>query len=231
MTLTPRTLRVGSRWRTFTLETFGRPARSGRPLIVACHGAGGTGDQFRDQTGLAPEGYAIAWCDGVVRSWNAGPDGLYAYKHGVDDVAFFDAVLAAVPHDPRRVYAVGFSNGARFAWRLVAERSPVLAGVVACSGDVPNTSARPARRVPGLYLHGPDDPFVKWGGGVGPQDPECDHNSVEDTVAWSGARLVAFQGGHAWPGGKPIPVRGAGVCPAEPNASELAVNAMERWAL
>jgi poly(3-hydroxybutyrate) depolymerase len=231
MSMIERSICAGSVRRTFALETIGKEPRSGRPLVVAFHGAGGTGEQFREQIGIAPPGHAIAWCDGVMRSWNAGPDGLYAFKHGVDDVALFDAVLRSVPHDARRVYVIGFSNGARFAWRLVAERSSVIAGAVACSGDAPDLSARPVRRVPAIYFHGVGDPFVKWSGGIGPQDLECDHNSVEDTIAWSGAALNAFEGGHQWPGGRPIPIPGAGVCPRSPNGSAIAVAAMARWTL
>lgn len=242
MTTTSRSIRVGPRWRSYTLDIpSGRTPRAGWPLIVALHGGGGSGEQFREQTRLRSDAHAIAWCDGVgsPRGWNNGLSINDASRADVDDVAYFDAVLDDAPRKTRinwrRIYATGFSQGAMMCWRLVAERSTVLAAVAPYAGDVPDLTVRPARRVPALYFHGIDDALLPVGGGVvkiGPFSFDAEHHSVAQTLAWSGAEYVPVTGcGHQWAGGMPIAVPGAGACPAVPDASGMVLAFFGRHSL
>jgi polyhydroxybutyrate depolymerase len=67
-----------------------------------------------------------------------------------DDVAFFDAIVAALPQelpvDPQRLYVTGFSNGASMSGRLLADRSETFAAFAMAAGllAVPGPAQRPA---------------------------------------------------------------------------------------
>jgi polyhydroxybutyrate depolymerase len=151
---------------------------------------------------------------------------------GADDVAFIehllDHVMATLPVDPRRVYATGFSGGARLACLLACVLSDRLAAVAAVGG-LRDPSARQARRaVPLIAFHGTADPINPYAGGgeaywqTGVESAlegwrrrhGCDafrRRQVSGTVErWSCAyeseeRVVFFQMdglGHQWPGSR-----------------------------
>lgn len=77
-----------------------------------------------------------------------------------DDVAFFDAMVAAVtadlPVEPKRLYVTGFSNGASMSGRLMVERSDTFAAFAMAAGApaVPGPARRPA---PALFSVGSRD--------------------------------------------------------------------------
>ena len=165
------------------------------PVIVALHGGGGnrrSAESVTCPTGTPGEpgclsavaaaaGYALVLPDGTglrplrnVRSWNAGGgrDGWQcvsrgACQSGVDDVEYFDRLLAAVervvPIDRRRVFVTGLSNGGAMSHRLACERPGVVAAVAAVGGTNQHAVAggRCDARVPVLQVHGVDDPC--WG--------------------------------------------------------------------
>jgi poly(3-hydroxybutyrate) depolymerase len=90
----------------------------------------------------------------------------------------------------KRVYAAGFSGGARVALSLARSISDQFAGVIACGAGSP--SEVPLRK---------DLPFVIYGI-AGYEDfnlPEL--KQLERALGGVGAvnRLVTFAGGHAWP--------------------------------
>lgn len=165
------------------------------PVIVAFHGGGGnrrSAESVTCPTGTPGEsaclstvalaaGYALVLPDGTglrplrnVRSWNAGGgrDGWQcvsrgACQSGVDDVVFFDQLLATVersiPIDRRRVFLTGLSNGGAISHRLACERPAVVAAIAAVGGTNQFAAAggRCDARVPVLQVHGVEDPC--WG--------------------------------------------------------------------
>jgi polyhydroxybutyrate depolymerase len=80
----------------------------------------------------------------------------------VDDVAFVDALVAMVRAeyrvDSRRIYATGFSNGASFTARLVAERSELFAAAAVGSGKLAVPPVLATRRMSALQWVGTKDP-------------------------------------------------------------------------
>lgn len=148
----------------------GPPAR--RPLIVALHGGLNDAEYVRRQSGLdevADEaGYAVAYPDGFLGTWNAGACCSFARWAGVDDVAFLDELIGTLVRegvaDPRRVFMTGFSNGGGMAYRYACERPERLAGIAVVSGALAIGCA-PERPVSVLAFHGTRDPSVPYLGG------------------------------------------------------------------
>jgi polyhydroxybutyrate depolymerase len=157
--------------------------RRGRlPLIVALHGAYGTGAFMERYSGLSRladrEGFAVVYPDAAGPRWRitAGEDGA--------DVEFLDAlldrVLAGGCFDARRVAAVGVSNGAGMAARFACAGDDRLAGLVAVAGGYGHLPACRARRpLSVLEIHGTADAVVPYRGT--PQNP------AGDVLAWLSA--------------------------------------------
>lgn len=165
---------IGGRVRTYRLVR--PPAAQDRPspLVVVLHGGFGSGAQAQQAYGwdalAAREGFAVAYPDGVGRSWNAGTCCGPARRYGIDDVAFVEAVIddaaGLVGLDQARIYATGISNGGMLAYRLACE----LPGRFAALGPVAATMVcecpRPAP-VSILHIHGLEDRNIPFAGGVG----------------------------------------------------------------
>lgn len=112
---------------------------SGRvPLVLLLHGRNMTPDAMLHLSGLVARGSpaVLVVPAGWDESWNAGGCCGPAGRRSVDDVSFIRSTLARVlsstAHvDRSRVYAVGFSNGGRLAYRLACRLPGMLAGFVA----------------------------------------------------------------------------------------------------
>lgn len=195
------------------------------PVVFAFHGGGGSGAGMNRSTcpdgdeadpgclsAVADrEGFVVVYPEGTggrlfpdLRTWNAG-GGVgdwqcvsgRACDEGVDDVAFFDAVLADLGRwtavDPARVYATGMSNGAAMAWRLACERAEVLAAVAPVAGADQYGAAQGCAAttpVPVMQVHGTEDPCWPFDGGVAGclQDDGKTKTGVEDSLARAAAR-------------------------------------------
>ena len=157
------------------------------PVILALHGSSGSGQGFLDDAGWADladlEGVIVVAPDGLPmrprsepsrainpRLWNSGQHPSDRPRSQVDDLAFFDALLAEVsgkwPVDPNRIYAVGHSNGGAMALRLGAERSEVFAAVASVSALRYVDPPEGARAVPILAIFGGADPLLPTEGGL-----------------------------------------------------------------
>ncbi len=154
-----------------------RPA----PLVLVLHGFGSSGAGIDGYFGLgkaaAARGLLLATPEGTRdprgrRFWNATDACCDLAATRVDDVAYLSAVLADVaahhPVDPRRVYAVGHSNGGFMAHRLACDRADLLAAVVALAGDVWKAPRRcqPSEPVAVLQVHGDRDAVIPYEGGA-----------------------------------------------------------------
>jgi polyhydroxybutyrate depolymerase len=81
-----------------------------------------------------PQGFGGNWNDGRINTASQ------AYLEDVDDLAFFDRLLAEVSEkhaiDPKRIYLTGISNGGIFSHYVAANRSDKTAAIAAVVGGV-----------------------------------------------------------------------------------------------
>lgn len=174
-TLTRESIKHGGLTRTYEVYVPSGSTR-GLPVIFGLHGGGVAGGQFRRYTQRRLErladrrGFLVVYPDSFDGHWNAGySNGRRAEREGVDDVAFLgataDRMVLERGADPKRLYAVGISDGAFMIHRLACEDSPRWAAVAALAGAIGVEAAaacRPARPVPILLVNGTGDPFVHW---------------------------------------------------------------------
>jgi polyhydroxybutyrate depolymerase len=114
------------------------------PLVIALHGFGEQPHDLMGVTGLdvaaARDGFVVAYPVGVQRSWDAGDCcGAAAARHTDDDgflATLIARLVASGEVDGRRVYLVGFSNGAFMALRFACDRPDLIAGAVAVEGTL-----------------------------------------------------------------------------------------------
>ncbi len=168
------------------------------PVLFSFHGGGGnrvTGarstcpggatDSPRCLAALgAQAGYVVIEPDGTslrplrnLRAWNAGGgrDGFLCVsggpcEEGVDDLAFFDALLAdverIVPVDRRRIFLAGMSNGGAISHRIACERPSLIAAIAAVGGanQFEVTGGVCGGPVAMLQIHGTEDPCWRYDG-------------------------------------------------------------------
>jgi polyhydroxybutyrate depolymerase len=157
-----------------------RPA----PAVLAFHGFGSSEPEMESLTGLSTladtEGFLAVYPRGLnapelgvgphedTRGWNGGAC-CYPARGVSNDVAFVDALLAdldtRVCVDPRRTYAMGFSNGGFFSYRLACERASRFAAIAPVAGTEGATPCTPSRPVPVLAFHGTADAVIHYAGG------------------------------------------------------------------
>ena len=222
------------------------------PLIMNMHGSGSTALEQEALTGMDAtadaDNFIVVYPQGGIPEgtgfdWNVPGEpligGATVPAGAPDDVSFIEQLVALVEHsycvDPRRIYATGFSGGARMASQLACDASSIFAAVAPVSGlrlPSPCPSARP---VPVVSFHGTADPVDPYNGngqkywtysvpvaarrwGV--------HNGCSATPAVSrpdtGVTLTSYTGcsggaavslytvegeGHEWPGGPHLPKR------------------------
>lgn len=171
------------------------------PVILAIHGGGGNaagaartacpGGDVDDADCLhamaGREGIAVVYPNGTssrllarIRTWNAGGgEGDWqcvsgrACKDGVDDIAYFGALLDDLGRwlavDRRRVFATGLSNGGAMSHRLACEMSDRIAAIAPLGGAnqfAAASTCAPIRPVPVLQIHGTADPSWPYDGGT-----------------------------------------------------------------
>jgi polyhydroxybutyrate depolymerase len=214
---------IGGRQRSFILYVP-QNLKHGAPLLIVLHGATQEGRDVRIATGaefdeLADrEGFVVVYPDGIDAGWNAcrrGPN-RSTRNLSIDDVGFIDAIVAhqvAVNFvDPKRVFAVGHSNGGAMAYRLAFERPEEFAGIAAISSSLPVDIGCTPKNVPipVMIINGTADPVNPYRGGISPRrmsgsDPVAQSaggsmgsggGGMGDTVAVRGSQIVAFAPGR-----------------------------------
>lgn len=168
---------AGGRPREYLLRF---PAGRAEPLalVVSLHGGGGHARGVEKQSGwgalAAREGFAVAYPEGIGKSWNDGRGDTpsISVKENVDDVAFLAALIedvaTRIPLDRKRVYVNGISNGAFMTSRFACERAGMVAAIGLVAGTVGPAvlgSCKPARPVSVVAFSGTHDPIVPYGGG------------------------------------------------------------------
>jgi polyhydroxybutyrate depolymerase len=153
-------------------------------------------------------GYAVVYPDGTgsrplrdVRTWNGGGGGPGAYcasgpacARDIDDIDYTDDLLAevgaAIPIDPRRVFATGLSNGGAMSHRIGCERTATFAAIAPVGGANQHADGGGAcGAMPVLHIHGTEDDCWPFGGGTGGcLEQSGRKTSVDETMAGWAAR-------------------------------------------
>jgi polyhydroxybutyrate depolymerase len=156
-------------------------------------------------------------------------------ERGVEEDVLFlsdliDRLEATYSVDPRRVYVDGFSNGGAMALVLSCHLETRIAavGAVAAAQTLPMSWCGAPGPMPLIAFHGTADRFVPYGGpsfgfpgwtADWARRNHCDPKPMESGIATGvtrdeymhcadGATVVRYtiqDGGHAWPGGRPLP--------------------------
>jgi polyhydroxybutyrate depolymerase len=170
-------VRVATSTRTYSLTAGGRkrsyeviaPAGGlpqADPVIIALSGLGATVPEEVSRDQLVPYVSAdeaeLVYPVAYSQSWNAtGCCGLAAARK-VNDLAFLQALVPAVdPRHARPVYVMGFSNGARLAYR-VACTDPGLFDAYAMVKGVPLAGCVVRTPVTLIQLASVNDPEIPY---------------------------------------------------------------------
>jgi polyhydroxybutyrate depolymerase len=168
------------------------------PLVVLLHGYTATAkiqDGYFLMSALAErKNFLLALPDGTVNPlgenfWNATDACCDGYTSGVDDVAYLKAVIEDMKSrfnvDPKRIYAVGHSNGGFMAHRLACDLSADIAGIVSLAGGVYADASKcsPVEPVAVLQVHGDQDETVIYEGGAALYPTGAAYPSAKNTAA------------------------------------------------
>jgi polyhydroxybutyrate depolymerase len=242
---------VAGRKRTVIVHVpTGYSGSSKVPLVLNMHGSGTTAADQEAFTGMDAtadsDGFVVAYPQGLLPDgsgydWNVPGvpliGGRAVPSGSADDVTFLTSLVHILEQryciDSARVYATGFSGGARIASQLACDASGTFAAVAPVSGLRRPTPCPATRPVPILSFHGTADPVDPYDGdGQGywtysvPQAARdwATQDGCSDTPATSvpaaGATLTTYAGcaggatvelyslsgeGHEWPGGPQLP--------------------------
>lgn len=188
--VTEQRLQSGGRERAYRLFVPpGYDGRSALPLVLDLHGSGGT------SAGQAATSQfeALAAREGVlVATLQAGTEGnrwnVPVTNERPDDVRYvadvIDHVAARVCTDRARVYATGFSGGARMSSLLACRLSDRIAAIAPMAGlRWPGPCA--GRAVPVLTLHGLADPQNTYDGHAEGRGAEWLESVPEALAGWA----------------------------------------------
>lgn len=164
-------VRSGAHERTYQLRLPANYTPLGRwPLLIAFHGAGDTGEGFRQRVALD----SAADRAGVISVFPDAVGGIWGDAGVVDDVQFVRALIWHLRHslsiDERRIYVAGFSRGAIFTHTLGCELAGELAGGASVGASMYLTMSvlcQPDAPVPFLFIHGTQDAYFPYEGALG----------------------------------------------------------------
>ena len=175
-----RTLTVDGLERTYILHIPpGIDNQNPTPLVLAFHEFLENSYVMQQHTGFNDtadqSGFILAYLDGTGTNhnyaWNAGGCCGPAFTKNIDDIAFVRQMLADLGTifriDPKRIYAVGFSNGGMFSYRLACEMSDTFAAIAAVSGPLFFSPCQPQQPVSVVHVNGLADRQVPYTGDVG----------------------------------------------------------------
>jgi polyhydroxybutyrate depolymerase len=170
------------------------------PLLLNFHGFGGSAADHlltTDFRQLAEEQtFLLAYPQGSLLSgsshWNPSPPSLIN-KSTVDDFGFIESLIdnlsATYRIEEERIYAVGYSNGAMFAFGLACYRSKGIAAVGSVSGtmleDVGDL-CQPSYPTAVITLHGTQDYVLPYAAdnGANPKGGTSGYMSAEEVVEY-----------------------------------------------
>ena len=169
------------------------------PLVLNLHGSGSTAAAEEQLTGMDAEseleGFIVAYPQALIRSgsgfdWNIPgepvPDGVHQPTNPPDDLAFLGQLVVDLERDYcvnlGRVYATGFSGGARMTSLLACDDSNIFSAVAPVSGLRWPDPCPTIRAVPLLAIHGTADPVDPY---RGHGRPYWTYSVPEATADWA----------------------------------------------
>jgi polyhydroxybutyrate depolymerase len=220
------------------------------PLVLNLHGSGSTAraeEQFSgmDTTSDA-NGFVVAYPQAVIPDgsgfdWNVPKEPLVGGRtvpvNAADDVSFVTQLAGILEHsycvDSNRIYATGFSGGARMASQLACDAAGTFAAVGPVSGLRHPAPCPATRPVPVVAFHGTADSVDPY---TGNGEAYWTYSVTQAAQGWAsqnkcapgpavsqpnpGVTLTLYDGcagnatvalytitgeGHEWPGGPPLP--------------------------
>lgn len=182
--------------RPYTLHVpVGYDPAKATPLVVMFHGYSASGPieelYFQLTATSDANNFLYAYGNGLFnplgdRYWNADNACCDFYNVPVDDVAYFDAIVADVESkymvDKKRIFVVGHSNGGFMSHRLACDRSSTVAAIVSLAGAVWEDASQcnPTDKVSIAEVHGDADMTIFYDGG---STPEGTYPAATTTVA------------------------------------------------
>jgi len=130
----------------------------------------GTPSEMKTTTGFhriaEKYGFIVVYPAPLRGSWNNGTSGT----KDIDDYGFIEAILSelgsTVNIDPKRIYAVGASNGGEFVYRLACDMSDTFAAVAPVGTSMTfENPCKPTRAVSVIHIHGLADETHPFEGG------------------------------------------------------------------
>jgi polyhydroxybutyrate depolymerase len=176
-------LNVNGVLRTYVLHVPSNLQSGANALVIAFHGANGSGAQFEGATLLDQKagqvGFAVAYPDGLPNSgghtsWNGYFDPTYG-SNPPDDTGFSQQLIQTLVlnlhTDPKKVYVTGISAGGYMAHRVAIDHPDLVAAAGVVEGSLTVQTAggtqQPAaagNSVSILILHGDADPVIHYCG-------------------------------------------------------------------
>jgi len=175
------------------------------PLVLAFHGGGGNSEMMATDayynliSKSNKEGFIIAFPNGAsqlrsgkLATWNAGNCCGYARDNNIDDVGFVKAIIDEMETKfniaPKKIYAIGFSNGGMLSYRLACELTDKFKAIASVAGTENYDNCNPKNPISIMHIHAKDDGHVLFNGGAGPgafrdQTKVCDFTSVPETIS------------------------------------------------
>jgi polyhydroxybutyrate depolymerase len=220
------------------------------PLVLSMHGSGSTAGDHELFTGMDAaadaDRFIVAYPQGLISDsagydWNVPGEPLIGGRAvpagAANDVTFLTELVGLLEQryciNPARVFATGFSGGARIASQLACDSAGVFAAVAAVSGLRHPTPCPASRSVPILAFHGTADPVDPYGGHgqaywtysvpqaaadwaqqdgcaktptVSRRDGGVTLTDYSHCRGSATVELYTIAGeGHEWPGGPPLP--------------------------
>lgn len=164
-----RRLNVGGVERSFLLTVPPGADRAVKlPVIFVFHGYGEDAESIRGYTHFDRADALVVYLDGVDKSWAPAP---YAKTSGEQDLAFVDAVRAALDREFRvdraRVFATGLSNGGGFAAYVGCQRAQDFTAIGTVSAAFYERVSEGCSRIPvkQIDFHGTNDAVIGYAGG------------------------------------------------------------------
>jgi len=183
-----RQITSGQKQRSYQL--FVPPGYNGTtrlPLVMELHGSGGTAAGQARTSGFQEvatrEGFAVASLQADGGRWNVPihddrPDDVQYVGDVIDDVA------SIVCLDPARVYATGFSGGARMSSLLGCKLNSRIAAIAPVSG-LRWPAPCGGRAIPVLTFHGLADPQNTYDGHAQGRGDEWLESVPEALAGWA----------------------------------------------
>lgn len=143
------------------------------PVLFAFHGADMAPEEMQLVTGFNEiadkDKFIVVYPEGIGQSWNVRLCCGEAADKNVNDPAFIRQIVSDLESftrlDPKRIYAMGFSNGGAFVYRVACEMSDVFAGIAPVAGGMVFRPCQPKQPISLLIVHGLDDTTLPYTGG------------------------------------------------------------------